>query len=146
LVGPYAQFIILASKRQRRLEMKSKKVILKSASRPSQKVSKEPAPESTPKPKQQPPAPTPKPVPKPTPKPVQQPPAETPKPGPKPAHKSKQQPSALTPKTTKKRLAAKIALVFKEGALKREQHPPIKREQQPPKNIPIRLTKQNKEK
>jgi hypothetical protein len=99
--------------------MKSKNAILKSASEPSQKVSKEPVPKSTPKPKQQPPAPTPKPVPKPTPKPVQQPPAQT-------------------PKTTKKRVAAKKTVVFKEGALKREQHPP--------KNIPIRLTKQNKEK
>jgi hypothetical protein len=99
--------------------MNSKKGILKSASEPSQKVSKEPTPKRAPKPKVQPSAPTPKPV-------------------PKPAHESKQQPSALTPKTTKKRVAAKKTVVFKEGALKREQHPP--------KNIPIRLTKQNKEK
>ena len=68
--------------------MNSKKGILKSASEPSRKVSKEPTPKRAPKPKQQPSAPTPKPVPKPTPKP-------------------KQQPSAPTPKTTKKRVAAK---------------------------------------
>jgi len=88
--------------------MNSKKGILKSASEPSRKVSKEPTPKRAPKPKQQPSASTPKPVPTPT------------------------------PKTTKKRVAAKKTVVFKEGALKREQHPP--------KNTPIRLTKQNKEK